>query len=212
MAGNSNQGGWVTRQRHPHGNEFDTVPAVEGAARRATALVGVAVVAAIGFCACGTAGAAAPEAATSVPASPGVLPGVTYGGGGGSNQSPATPIPGCDSPYQDDLVAVAPSPLPAAEYTELDHGLLFSYGYGPGPVYLSGQLVWYESGDETAIMVDRSVRVPVTVSFTGPTGSSATFEGEQTVTIAPTANGWAFAEGRLRACANSVSERLERLG
>src|ERR1035438_9546304 len=105
--------------------------------------------------------------------------------------------PGCDSPYQDDLAAVAPSPLPAAEYGELDHGHLFNYGYGSGPVYLTGQLVWYESGNETAIMVDPSVRVPVTVSFTGPAGSSATFEGEPTVTIAPTANGWPFVEGRL---------------
>lgn len=159
-------------------------------------MAGVAVLVAIGLCACGAASAATPVTATAVPTFPSTLPNVSFGGGG-SNVSPATPIPGCDSPYQDDLAAVAPSPLPAAEYGELDHGHLFNYGYGSGPVYLTGQLVWYESGNETAIMVDPSVRVPVTVSFTGPAGSSATFEGEPTVTIAPTANGWPFVEGRL---------------
>lgn len=106
------------------------------------------------------------------------------GGGGGCDCPVGDPIPGCDSPTQQLDFANPPG-------DKLPHTAL-----GSGPIYWGGQSVWHTAGEQGVVLVDPAVKVPVTVTFVGPSQSdSATFVGLATLTIKPVSHQWAYASG-----------------
>jgi hypothetical protein len=163
---------------------------------RARGVVGLAGVAAWLLAACGTAaldGAASRGsalAAIQTPAPPSMQasepPLASTFGGGGCMCPVGTGDPSCDSPLTNDLPVVQPvgDKIP-------------TYGLGTGPVYWSGQNVWHTAGELAVVLVDPTVRAPVSVTFAGPNApASATFGGEAQLTIQPVRGGWAYASER----------------
>lgn len=96
--------------------------------------------------------------------------------------SPTAPVPGCTmlgDPFGVPATChVTSGILLAAHSNETE---LSSFGFGPGPVYLSGQNTWYASGEEAEFLIDPAYAgaVHITGQPTGSGSSAPVFAGPE---------------------------------
>jgi hypothetical protein len=138
----------------------------------ASALLALVIVA----CGSATAGAASPTA--SAYASPSVAVPVVPTGAGICSAN--APVPGC----QELGDPTAPASCHTTQGVNLSvprspEDKLPSYGYGTGPVYLSGQLQWYAGGEEALFLIDSAYTgtVRITGHLAGDAAAVPTFTG-----------------------------------